>query len=80
MGKEMEWIQRQDIHFKCTQVKNIHLEYQLKETRGLQFAIQERDTSTVLVMHDAHCSKEYAAKMTELDEQSDLGHQDHLSI
>ena len=31
-------------------------------------------------MHDAHCSKEYAAKMTELDEQSHLGHQDHLSI
>ena len=51
-----------------------------EEPRGLQFAIQERDTSTILVMHDAHCSKEYAAKMTELDEQSDLGHQDHLSI
>ena len=51
-----------------------------KEPMGLQFAIQEMDTSTVSGMHDAHCSKEYAAKkMTELDEQSDLGHQDHLS-
>ena len=40
-----------------------------EEPGGLQFAIQERDTSTVSGMHDAHCSKEYAAKkMTELDE------------
>ena len=32
-------------------------------------------------MHDAHCSKEYAAKkMTKLDEQSDLGHQDQLPV
>ena len=52
----------------------------IEEPRDLQFAIQERDTSTVSGVHDAHCSKEYAAKMTELDEQSDLGHQDHLSI
>ena len=51
-----------------------------EEPRGLQFAIQERDTSTALGMHDDHCSKEYAAKMTELDEQSDLGHQDHLPV
>ena len=51
-----------------------------EEPRGLQSAIQERDTSTVLGIHDAHCSKEDAAKMIELDEQSDLGHQDHLSI
>ena len=51
-----------------------------EEPRDLQFAIQEKDTSTASGMHDAHCSKEYAAKMTELDEQSDLGHQDHLSI
>ena len=50
-----------------------------EEPRGLQFAIQESNTSIVSGMHDAHCSKEYAAKMTELDEQSDLGHQDHLS-
>ena len=52
----------------------------IEEPRGLQFAIQERDTSTALGIHDAHCSKEDAAKMIELDEQSDLGHQDHLSI
>ena len=51
-----------------------------EEPRGLQSAIQERDTSTVLGIHDAHFSKEDAAKMIELDEQSDLGHQDHLSI
>ena len=51
-----------------------------EEPRGLQSAIQERNTSTVLGKHDAHCSKEDAAQMTELDEQSDLGHQDHLSI
>ena len=51
-----------------------------EEPRGLQSAIQERDTSTVLGIHDAHYSKEDAAKMIELDEQSDLGHQDHLSI
>ena len=51
-----------------------------EEPRGLQSAIQERDTSTVLGIHDAHGSKEDAAKMIELDEQSDLGHQDHLSI
>ena len=51
-----------------------------EETRGLQFAIQERDASIISGMHDAYCAKEYATKMTELDEQSDLGHQDHLSI
>ena len=51
-----------------------------EEPRGLEFAIQERDTSTVLGIHDAHGSKEYAAKMTGLDEQSDLCHQDHLSM
>ena len=45
-----------------------------EEPRGLQFAIQERDTSTVSGMHDA------AKKMTKLDGQSDLGHQDQLSI
>ena len=49
--------------------------------RDLQFAIQERDTSTVSGTHDTHCSKEYKAKkMTELDEQSDLGHRDQLSV
>ena len=32
-------------------------------------------------MHDVHCSKEYAAnQMTKLDEQSDLGHRDHLPV
>ena len=46
----------------------------------MQFAIQERDASILSGMHDAHCPKEYAVKMTELDEQSGLGHQDHLSI
>ena len=52
-----------------------------EEPRDLEFAIQERDTSNVSGMHDVHCSKEYAAmKMTKLDEQSDWGHQDHLSI
>ena len=51
-----------------------------EEPRHLQFAIQERNTSTVLGVHDAHCSKEYVAKMTELDEQSDLDYQDQLSI
>ena len=52
-----------------------------EETRGLQLAIQERDTSTVSGIHDAHCSKEYAAnQMTKLDEQSDLGHRDHLPV
>ena len=51
-----------------------------EEPRGLQFAIQERDTSTVSGMHDARCSKEYAAKMTKLDEQSNLGHWDHLPV
>ena len=52
-----------------------------EEHMGLQFAIQERDTSTVSGTRDVHCLKEYAAnQMTKLDEQSDLGHQDHLSI
>ena len=52
-----------------------------EEPRGLQFAIQERDTSTVLGMHDVHWSKEYGTKkMTKLDEQSDLGHQDQLLV
>ena len=52
-----------------------------EEPRGLQLAIQNRDTSTVSGMHDAHCSKEYAAnQMTQLDEQSDLGHWDHLPV
>ena len=40
-----------------------------EEPRGLQFAIQEKDTSSVSRMNDAHCSKEYAAsEMTKLDE------------
>ena len=53
----------------------------IEEPRGLQFAIQERDTSTVSGMHDAHCSKEYVAnQMTKLDEQSDLVHQDQLLV
>ena len=52
-----------------------------EEPRGWQFAIQEQDTSTVSRMNDAHCSKEYRAKkMTKLDEQSDLGHQDQLLV
>ena len=52
-----------------------------KEPRGLQFAIQEKDTSIVSGMNDAHCSKEYAAnQMTKLDEQSDLGHWDHFPV
>ena len=52
-----------------------------EEPRGLQFAIQERNTSTVSGMHDAHCSKEYGAKkMTKLDEQSDLGHLNQLLV
>ena len=52
-----------------------------EEPRGLQFSIQEQDTSTVSRMNDAHCSKEYGAKkMTKLDEQSDLGHQDQLLV
>ena len=51
-----------------------------EEPRGLQFAKQQKDTSTISGMNDAHCSKEYAVKMTGLDEQSDLGHQDHLSM
>ena len=52
-----------------------------EEPRDLQFAIQERDTSTVSGMHDAHCSKEYGAKkMTKLDEQSDLGHLNQLLV
>ena len=47
----------------------------------MQFAIQEKDTSTVSGMNYAHCSKEYAAnQMTKLDEQSDLGHHDHLPV
>ena len=52
-----------------------------EEPRGLQFAIQKKDTSTVSGMNDAHCSKEYAAnQITKLGEQSDLGHQDHLPV
>ena len=47
---------------------------------GLQAAIQ-KDTSTVSGMNGAHGSKEYAAnQMTKLDEQSDLGHWDHLPV
>ena len=53
----------------------------IEEPRDLQFAIQERDTSTVSGMHDAHGSKEYTAnQMTKLDEESDLGHWDHLPV
>ena len=52
-----------------------------KEPRGLQFAIQEKDTSIVSGINDVHCSKEYGAnEMTKLDEQSDLGHLDHLPV
>ena len=52
-----------------------------EEPRGLKFAIQDKDTSTVSGMNDAHCSKEYAAyQMTKLDKQFDLGHQDHLPV
>ena len=52
-----------------------------EEPRGLQFAIHKRDTSTVSGMHDAHYSKEYGVKkMTKLDGQSDLGHQDQLLV
>ena len=52
-----------------------------EEPRSLQFAIQEKDTSTVSGMNAVHCSKEYVAnQMTKLDEQSDLGHWDHLPV
>ena len=52
-----------------------------EEPSGLQFAIHKRDTSTVSGMHDAHYSKEYGVKkMTKLDGQSDLGHQDQLLV
>ena len=52
-----------------------------EKPRGLQFAVQERNTFTVSGMYDVHCSKEYGAnEMTKLDEQSDLGHLDHLLV
>ena len=52
-----------------------------EKPRGLQFAIQERDTFTLSGMYDVYCSKEYGAnEMTKLDEQSDLGHLDHLPV
>ena len=52
-----------------------------EKPRGLQFAIQERDTFTVSGMYDVYCSKEYGAnEMTKLDEQSDLDHLYHLPV
>ena len=52
-----------------------------EKLRGLQFAIQKRDTFTVSGMYDVYCSKEYGAnEMTKLDEQSDLDHLDHLPV
>ena len=52
-----------------------------EEHTGLQFAIQDKDISTISGMHDTHHSKEYAAnQITKLDEQSDLGHRNHLPV